>query len=79
MAGGIASATPGYGQHPNAALLYSEPFPFEEKHREERTAATGLPAERFHLVDGRVLSWHGASTPEGIDDAARLLITIRAA
>jgi ABC-type Fe3+-hydroxamate transport system substrate-binding protein len=58
---------------PEAVFLSSEPFPFGEKHIQELAEATGLPAGRFHLVDGQVLSWHGASTPAGIDYAARLL------
>jgi ABC-type Fe3+-hydroxamate transport system substrate-binding protein len=58
---------------PEAVFLSSEPFPFADKHIEELTAATGLPAEHFHLVDGQILSWHGASTPAGIDYAAALL------
>jgi iron complex transport system substrate-binding protein len=39
-------------------LLSSEPFPFQEKHREELLAA-GLSPHQVRLVDGERLSWHG--------------------
>lgn len=55
-------------------LLSSEPFPFSQKHREELAAATHLPRERFVLVDGELLSWHGARTGEGIEYAERVLL-----
>jgi ABC-type Fe3+-hydroxamate transport system substrate-binding protein len=42
-------------------LLASEPFPFEEKHRAE----LGTDAET-HLVDGELLSWHGARLRQGL-------------
>ena len=62
---------------PDAVFLSSEPFPFAEKHIGELATETGLPRERFHLVDGQILSWHGASTPGGIDYATRLLTALR--
>jgi ABC-type Fe3+-hydroxamate transport system substrate-binding protein len=40
-------------------LLASEPFPFEERHLEELGA-------RSVLVDGELLSWHGARLREGL-------------
>jgi iron complex transport system substrate-binding protein len=58
---------------PGHVLLSSEPFPFEARHADELAAATGLPRARFELVDGRLLSWHGSSTGEGISYAARCL------
>jgi ABC-type Fe3+-hydroxamate transport system substrate-binding protein len=42
-------------------LLSSEPFPFEEKHRAE----FGSRIETI-LVDGELLSWHGARLREGL-------------
>jgi len=42
-------------------LLSSEPFPFEEKHRAE----LGTDSE-VHLVDGELLSWHGARLRLGL-------------
>jgi iron complex transport system substrate-binding protein len=54
-------------------LLSSEPFPFAERHRQELAVATGLPIDRFALVDGELLSWHGARTLEGLDYAERAL------
>jgi ABC-type Fe3+-hydroxamate transport system substrate-binding protein len=58
---------------PDLVLLSSEPFPFAEQHADELAAETGLPRERFRLVDGELLSWHGSRTPEGVDYAARVL------
>jgi len=58
---------------PDAVLLSSEPFPFKDKHIRELSGLTGLPTERFRIVDGELLSWHGAFTAEGLDYAADLL------
>jgi len=44
---------------PDVVLLSSEPFPFKDTHRAELAAASGLPLERFALVDGEYCSWHG--------------------
>ncbi len=55
-------------------LLSSEPFPFAERHRLELIQELGLPAERFLLVDGQLLSWHGARTLEGLAYAERLFV-----
>jgi hypothetical protein len=54
-------------------LLSSEPFPFGERHAGELAALTGLPRDRFRLVDGELLSWHGSRTPRGIDYAQVVL------
>ncbi len=54
---------------PRLVCLSSEPFPFAEKHIEELVAALGWSRERFALVDGELLSWHGSRTPRGIDYA----------
>jgi iron complex transport system substrate-binding protein len=58
---------------PDAVLLSSEPFPFAGKHADELAALAGLPRERFRLVDGELLSWHGSRTPAGIDYAERVV------
>jgi iron complex transport system substrate-binding protein len=58
--------------NPDLILLSSEPFPFEQKHRMELSKETGLPVERFLLVDGQLLSWHGVRTLEGIRYARSL-------
>ena len=58
---------------PGLVLLSSEPFPFREVHADELAALTGLPRERFHLVDGELLSWHGSRTPRGIDYAESVI------
>jgi len=63
---------------PGIVLLSSEPFPFEAKHIQELAEATGLSPERFLLVDGELLSWHGSKTPAGLDYAEESLNTARA-
>ena len=65
--GEIASASP------DVVLLTTEPFPFAPKHVEELAAETGIARERFRIVDGERLSWHGSRTAAGIDYAARVL------
>jgi ABC-type Fe3+-hydroxamate transport system substrate-binding protein len=64
---------------PGLVLLSSEPFPFKEHHADELAALTGLPRERFRLVDGELLSWHGSRTALGIDYAEALLLDADAA
>ncbi|HEU4563558.1 MAG TPA: cobalamin-binding protein [Gemmatimonadaceae bacterium] len=59
---------------PDAVLLSTEPFPFAEKHIDELAALTGLARERFRIVDGEMLSWHGSRTPAGIDYAERVIV-----
>ena len=61
----------------DVVLLASEPFPFAAKHREELAAATGLALESFRMVDGRLLSWHGSCTPQGIDYAEEIIRSAR--
>lgn len=63
---------------PDGVLLSTEPFPFDENYRDELVEATGLPVERFHVVDGELLSWHGSRTPDGIDYAERVMEDLRA-
>ncbi len=58
---------------PSLVLLATEPFPFAERHADELAAATGLPRERFRIVDGELLSWHGSRTVVGVDYAATVL------
>lgn len=58
---------------PDLVLLSSEPFPFAQKHIDELSEAAGLPRERFLLVDGELLSWHGSRTPAGIDYVEQVL------
>jgi ABC-type Fe3+-hydroxamate transport system substrate-binding protein len=45
-------------------LLSSEPYAFGPQH--EQDAARLCPGARVRLVDGRLLSWHGPSTAEGL-------------
>ncbi|MEL6344100.1 MAG: helical backbone metal receptor [Myxococcota bacterium] len=49
---------------PDVVLLSSEPFPFKDKHRHELAEASGLPQERFVLIDGEYCSWHGVRMAE---------------
>jgi ABC-type Fe3+-hydroxamate transport system substrate-binding protein len=58
---------------PDAVLLSTEPFPFTERYIDELAALTGLPRERFRIVEGELLSWHGSRTPRGIDYAERVM------
>jgi iron complex transport system substrate-binding protein len=83
LAGGENVVTADAGRYPtleadmlaraDQVLLSSEPFPFEERHLVELSAETGLAATRFQLVDGELLSWHGARTLEGLAYALRIL------
>ncbi len=59
--------------NPDLILLSTEPFPFKETHADELAALTGLPRERFRIVDGEYLSWHGSRTPNGIDYAEAVI------
>lgn len=65
--------------NPDRVFLSSEPFPFSEAHADEISADTGLPRDRFRLVDGEMLSWHGSRTPAGIDYAEMLIREARSA
>ena len=57
-------------------LLSSEPFPFAARHLQAASAATGIALERFQLVDGELLSWHGTRTLAGLDYAQQLFATL---
>jgi len=48
--GGLAEA--------DYVLLSSEPFPFQQKHKEELSAY--IPSERIKFVDGEFFSWYGS-------------------
>src|SRR5215207_712849 len=43
---------------PDVVLLSTEPFPFKPVHADELAAESGVPRERFRIVDGELLSWH---------------------
>ena len=59
--------------NPAVVLLSTEPFPFKPVHADEIASATGIERERFEIVDGELLSWHGSRTPAGIDYAERVI------
>lgn len=62
---------------PAVVFLCTEPFPFQDKHREELADLTGFARERFVIADGEYLSWHGSRTPAGIDYAEGLIVAAR--
>ena len=64
---------------PGLVLLCTEPYDFRPEHADELARVTGLPRERFRIADGEYLSWHGSRTPDGIDYAAELIASARAA
>ncbi len=57
-------------------LLSSEPFPFDERHQEAFCAETGISPARVYLVDGQLLSWHGARTLAGLAYAEHLFDSV---
>ena len=59
---------------PDAVLLSTEPFPFVERHADELAERLGIERERFRIVDGELLSWHGSRTPAGIDYAEQVIM-----
>lgn len=64
---------------PDALFLCTEPFPFQDRHRDELARLCGVPRERIVIADGEYLSWHGSRTPDGIDYAERLIVAARRA
>ncbi len=56
----------------DAVFLSSEPFPFEESHRIEVAAATGLPISKVVLVSGEAFSWFGTRTATVFEEAERI-------
>ncbi len=58
---------------PDIVLLSTEPFPFKASHADELARLSGVPRERFRVVDGEMLSWHGSRTPAGIDYAEQVI------
>jgi ABC-type Fe3+-hydroxamate transport system substrate-binding protein len=58
---------------PHVVLLSTEPFPFKPSHGDELASASGVSRERFEIVDGELLSWHGSRTPAGIDYAEQVV------
>ena len=63
---------------PDVVLLSTEPFPFQPKHADELASLTGIDRDRFEIVDGEMLSWHGSRTPAGIDYAEQVVERARA-
>jgi hypothetical protein len=54
-------------------MLSSEAFPLTEKHGDDLAELTGLTRDRFRLVDGELLSWHGSRTVRGVDYAEEVI------
>jgi ABC-type Fe3+-hydroxamate transport system substrate-binding protein len=63
---------------PDVVLLSTEPFPFKDAHADELSDSSGIPRDRFRIVDGELLSWHGSRTPAGIDYAEQVIEAARA-
>jgi ABC-type Fe3+-hydroxamate transport system substrate-binding protein len=63
--------------NPDVVLLSTEPFPFKPSHAEELAGLSGIPRDRFQIVDGELISWHGSRTPAGIDYAEGLIRAAR--
>ena len=63
---------------PDMVLLSTEPFPFQPTHADELARLTGIERDRFEIVDGEMLSWHGSRTPAGIDYAEQVVERARA-
>lgn len=63
----------------DVVFLSSEPFPFAPQHAEELLRELGGARwrERVLLVDGELLSWHGARLLEGLPYARRLAERVR--
>ncbi len=61
---------------PDVVLLSTEPFPFADRHIDELAAATGWEREKFRIVDGELLSWHGSRTPRGIAYAEDVVASV---
>lgn len=58
---------------PDVVLLSTEPFPFKPSHADELARLSGIPRDRFQIVDGELVSWHGSRTPAGIDYAEEVI------
>ena len=79
--GGMNAAPRDRGRYPELGIedvrrstadvlfLSSEPFPCGKEHRTALAAELGFAsaeADRIQLVDGELLSWHGARLREGL-------------
>ena len=62
---------------PTFVFLSSEPFPFKQEHIDELAESTGLRTNRFVLVDGELLSWHGVRTIAGLNYVRQLTKQLR--
>jgi ABC-type Fe3+-hydroxamate transport system substrate-binding protein len=62
---------------PDLVLLSTEPFPFQSSHADELARLAELPRDRFRIVDGELVSWHGSRTPAGIDYAEQVIDAAR--
>ncbi len=62
---------------PQVILLPSEPFAFDESHRnlvkEQFGGTAAVRAERIHLVDGSLLTWHGTRLARALSEIPPLL------
>ncbi len=60
---------------PEVVLLPDEPWAFsdEDARRLRAEVLPELPAERFHRIDGQLLSWYGPRMADGVERFRRLL------
>ena len=58
---------------PDRIFLPSEPYPFKRQHIDELVRSARIPASRFLLCGGELLTWHGSRTAAGLRAATRWL------
>ena len=67
---------------PEVVLLPDEPYPFAERHKADFTPYSEMPAAArgaIHCVDGKLLTWYGPRTAEGLRTARALIAATREA
>jgi ABC-type Fe3+-hydroxamate transport system substrate-binding protein len=66
---------------PQAILLPSEPYPFEQKHFVHLKPLAATPAGRgghFYCIDGMALCWYGPRIADGFVELSKLFAYVRA-
>lgn len=58
--------------NPEVILLPSEPFPFQAEHlavvKEQFAKTTAIVSDRVHLIDGRLIAWHGTRLARALSE-----------
>ena len=72
------------GQETNEQIVYADRALATTADRFDRGSQrhnagrlSGLQRDRFQIVDGELLSWHGSRTPGGIDYAEQVIVHAR--